>query len=103
LQNGGLLVDSGLLVPKPKDQELIAARTEVDVGSELVVEWRALTVIMLDKIAEGCRNKLGFTPEQFPLAKVLQGGTWAAGRKLAFEKRKDGGSPIPLLLTGTVF
>lgn len=102
-RNGGIFVDAGVLIPKPKDQELIAARTEVDVGSELVVEWRALTVMLLDKVAEGMRTKLGFTPEEFPLAKVLQGGTWAAGRKLAFEKRKDGSSPIPIRLDGTVF
>ena len=36
----------------------------------------------------------GFTAEEFPLARVLEGGTWAAGRIIAREKRADGGPAI---------
>lgn len=99
-RNGGLFVDMGVLVPK-KD-ELIPGRT-FDIGSELVVEWRALTLALLDVTADGVRAKLGMTPDQLPLAKVLQGGTWAAGREIAREKRPDGSPPIPLRSDGTVF
>jgi hypothetical protein len=102
-RNGGLYVDAGVLMPKAKDAELIAARTEFDIGTELVVEWRALTVVLLDKTAEAVRAKLGFTPAQCPLAKVLQGGTWTAGRELAKARRPDASSPIPLRSDGTVF
>jgi hypothetical protein len=38
-----------------------------------------------------------------PLAKVLQGGTWSAGRRIARERRKDGGPPIQVVNDGTVF
>ena len=65
-RNGGLFVDAGVLVPKARDAELIAARVEFDVGTELVVEWRALTVILLDRTAEALRERLGLSAEQMP-------------------------------------
>jgi hypothetical protein len=34
---------------------------------------------------------------------VLEGGTWAAGRKLAREKRPDASPPIAVASDGTVF
>ena len=49
------------------------------VDDELVVEWRALTVALLDEIAGAVRAELGVTATQLPLACVLEGGTWAAG------------------------
>jgi hypothetical protein len=68
-----------------------------------VVEWRALTVALLDRIAVEIRSKLGFRAEDFPLAKVLEGGTWATGRRLAREKRGDGSPPLSIVSDGTVF
>jgi hypothetical protein len=102
-RNGGLFVDVGVLTPKPRDAELIAVGAPYDVGTELVVEWRALTVVLLDMTADALRAKLGVTAAQLPLAKVLQGGTWAAGREAAKQKRADGSAPIPLRTDGTVF
>jgi hypothetical protein len=72
-------------------------------GDEFVVEWRALTVALLDKIGDAVRKSLGKTADELPLAKVLQGGTWAAGRKVAAKLRADGGSPVKLKSDGTVF
>ncbi|MGE0634502.1 MAG: DUF1688 family protein, partial [Pseudobdellovibrionaceae bacterium] len=40
---------------------------------------------------------------EFPLAKVLEGGTWWAGRFLAAEKRQGGPPPIQIKSDGTVF
>jgi hypothetical protein len=68
-----------------------------------VVEWRALTVALLDDVAALVRGRLGVAPEQFPLAKVLEGGTWAAGRRIARQKRVDGGPPLIVISDGTVF
>jgi len=34
---------------------------------------------------------------------VLEGGTWAAGRIIAREKRADGGPPFQISSDGTVF
>ena len=39
----------------------------------------------------------------FPLAKLLQGGTWAAGRALAGKLRADGSPPIRVISDGSVF
>ncbi|MBP2290648.1 URC4/urg3 family protein [Azospirillum rugosum] len=98
-RNGGLLVDTGVLVPK--DKRILEKPLEV--GDEAVVEWRALTVALLDRIADAVRDRLGVPAEDFPLAKVLQGGTWTAGRVIARRLRPDGGPPIRIRSDGTVF
>jgi hypothetical protein len=98
-RNGGLFLDAGVLALKdPAD----AARAH-PVDSTLVVEWRALTVALLDRIAGPIRETLGLAPEAFPLAKVLEGGTWATGRRLARERRGDGSPPLAVISDGTVF
>jgi hypothetical protein len=98
-RNGGLFVDAGVIKLRDPDQ---AARPNA-VDSALVVEWRALTVALLDRIAPLVRAQLGVTAEAFPLACVLEGGTWGAGRRLAREKRPDGSPPIAVVSDGTVF
>ena len=98
-RNGGLLVDSGVLRLR-NPEEAIHPNA---VGSALVVEWRALTVALLDQIAALIRERRGLTIDEFPLARVLEGGTWAAGRRLAREKRPDGSPPIAVASDGTVF
>jgi hypothetical protein len=98
-RNGGLFLDTGVIALKdPEDAKKAHA-----VDSILVVEWRALTVALLDRIADPIRAKLGFTAEDFPLAKALEGGTWATGRRLAKEKRGDGSPPLSVISDGTVF
>jgi hypothetical protein len=98
-RNGGLFVDAGVLGLKdPAD-----ANRGHAVDSPLVVGWRSLTVALLDKIAPMVRERLGVSAEAFPLARVLEGGTWAAGRRIAKDKRADGGPPIAVISDGTVF
>ena len=98
-RNGGLLLDLGVL--QARDRAFHTRRWTVD--AEPIVEWRALTVALLDRIAEPIRTKLGFAAEDFPLAKALEGGTWATGRRLAKEKRGDGSPPLTVISDGTVF
>lgn len=98
-RNGGLFVDAGLLVPR--NAKVPAARHPV--GSPLVVEWRALTVALLDRTATELRGRLGLDAVSLPLAKVLEGGTWQAGRQIAHEMRPDGRPPIEIESDGTVF
>ncbi len=98
-RNGGLLIDCGLLRPKAPD--LLARAHPVD--AEPVVEWRALTVALLDRLAERVRARLGLSAAELPLAKILQGGTWSAGRRIARERRPDGGPPLRIVSDGTVF
>jgi hypothetical protein len=98
-RNGGLFVDAGVLVFRNSND---AARDH-DVASSLVVEWRALTVALLDRLAEGLRQRLGMDAKSLPLARVLEGGTWASGRVLARERRPDGSPPVKVVSDGTVF
>lgn len=98
-RNGGLFVDLGLLVPK----HAAVTQQAHTPGSALVVEWRALTVVLLDLVGERVRQQLGQSAEELPLIKVLEGGTWAAGRRIAKQKRADGTPPIAIRSDGTVF
>jgi hypothetical protein len=98
-RNGGLLVDAGAL--RPKQRALL--ETTFAAGDEPIVEWRALTVALLDRIACHVRVHLGLDEARLPLVKVLEAGTWFAGRGLAAERRPGGGPPIAVTSDGTVF
>lgn len=98
-RNGGLLVDLGVIVPRYD----AITRDTFHVDDEVIVEWRALTVALLDWVADAVREKLQVTPDQLPLARILEGGTWQAGRLVAQERRPGGGSPIRVESDGTVF
>tara|TARA_R110002012_G_scaffold322025_2_gene553844 strand:- start:27503 stop:28762 length:1260 start_codon:yes stop_codon:yes gene_type:complete len=98
-RNGGLFMDLGVLTLKdPTD-----ADKPWPVSDPLVVGWRAMTVALLDRVAPLVRAELGVTAEQMPLASVLEGGTWATGRRVAAERREGGGPPLIILSDGTVF
>lgn len=98
-RNGGLFVDLDVLVPKHAG---VLQQTHA-VDSELIVEWRALTVALLDRVAPLVRKELGLDAAQLPLPAVLEGGTWAAGREIAQQRREGGGPPITVQSDGTVF
>ena len=98
-RNGGLFVDSDVLVPR----HAAVTREAHTPGSEIIVEWRALTIALLDRVALGLRTSLGLDAVRLPMARVLEGGTWAAGREIALEKRAGGGPPITIASDGTVF
>ena len=98
-RNGGLMIDSGLLsIKKPED-----LKKDWPPNSELIIEWRALTVLLLDLIGAEVQKALNKSPQEFPLAKVLEGGTWWAGRAIAQEKRAGGVPPLNITSDGTVF
>jgi hypothetical protein len=97
-RNGGLLLDSGLL--RLRDEE--AARQTWQVGDEIIVEWRALTVALMDEVTDAVRKQLDLDEQKLPLAKVLEGGSWAAGRALA-QQRRGGLPPLNVVTDGTVF
>lgn len=117
-RTGGLLLDLGFLVlknnkfgewhksakydddtPPSTPSERWTPRVTVD--SQTVIEWRALTVIALDKIAQRIREKLN-APD-LSTAQVLEAATWKAGREVAKELREGGGPPIEIVSDGTVF
>ena len=49
------------------------------------------------------RERLGKSAAEFPLACMLEGGSWAAGREIAFARRPDGSAPIRIVSDGTLF
>jgi hypothetical protein len=98
-RNGGLLIDSGLV--SLRDPQNLKKMWTPD--SELIIEWRALTVHLLDQFGAAVQKSFGKSAQDFPLAKVLEGGTWWAGRFLAQEKRPGGDPPIMIRSDGTVF
>jgi hypothetical protein len=98
-RNGGLCLDLGLL--DVKDTAILQERHLP--GSEVIVEWRALTVSLLDRIAAAIRQQLNLNATELPLVKVLQGGTWTAGRRIASQLRVGGVPPIQIESDGTVF
>lgn len=98
-RNGGLFVDMGVLSLKDSAEFEVAHPPH----SPLIVEWRALTLCLLDDLATHLRQSLNLEAETLPLVKILQGGTWTAGRQIAAEKRSGGAPPIHLASDGTVF
>jgi hypothetical protein len=98
-RNGGLVVDLGLI--EPKHPRVLGH--EHRPGDEIVVEWRALTIPIVLAIAENLRQYFAVDADRLPLAAVLEGGTWWAGRKIAAEKRPGGPPPIRVVSDGTVF
>ncbi|CAH13347.1 hypothetical protein lpp2195 [Legionella pneumophila str. Paris] len=98
-RNGGLLIDTELL--KVRNNKIL--EQPQDPGSEPIIEWRALTVALLDELALLIRQQLNMNAESLPLAKILQGGTWEAGRQIAQKKRINGTPPIEIIGDGTIF
>ena len=98
-RNGGLFIDFGVL--RPRTPSMVAARLPPD--HPAVVEWRGMTVALLDRLAPMLRDRLGRTARELPLARLLQGGTWDAGRRIARARRPDGSPPIVVQSDGTLF
>jgi len=98
-RNGGLFLDCAVIMPRQDD----LLTRPLDPFDEPVVEWRALTVALLDRLAAEVRAGLGKSAADFPLAMVLEGGSWAAGREIAAERRPDGSAPLAIVSDGTLF
>ncbi|KAF9984828.1 hypothetical protein BGZ65_012516 [Modicella reniformis] len=117
-RNGGLLIDLEFMTLKPKEEErglvnykhnaLKPGQPAVEVvptfepSDPVIIEWRAMTVATLDRIAVEVRKLLNLP--NLTLAQVLQGGTWNAGREIASVSRPNTkGPPIAILSDGTLF
>jgi hypothetical protein len=98
-RNGGLFVDTGVL----RLADTAAAGESHLVSDPLIVAWRSMTVALLDRLAPLVRDRLGVSAGDFPLARMLEGGTWVAGRRIASERREGGGPPFTIISDGTVF
>jgi len=92
-RNGGLLVDTGLLTLKPEDtkrgieffhqnaakegQQSIEVVPLFTPDDDVIVEWRALTVALLDELLVAVNSGLGLVDgHKLSLAQMLEAGTW---------------------------
>lgn len=112
-RNGGLFVDTGVITLKPEamSRGRVASGIEwpmFDATDDAIVEWRALTVTLLDVMLGLVNDKLakktGGKSSPLTLAQLLEAGTWKAGRELAAKYRPESkGSPILIRSDGTLF
>lgn len=119
-RNGGLFVDLGIITLKEKvyQEGLNLARATTTIkpeqeeemvpifkpDSQVIIEWRALTVALLDQLAILLRERLQVSKESLPLVKILEAGTWKAGREISKQLRpSSGGPPIAIVSDGTLF
>lgn len=110
-RNGGLFYDMQVLTLKPK--VLMAGRAKsggllpmFEPSDDAIVEWRAMTVALLDVLYEKVLSRIREKDKniQLSMAQVLESGTWKAGRELAAKLRpKTKSSPILIISDGTVF
>jgi len=110
-RNGGLFVDMGVLTLKPgplaeglKKSGENLPKFETD--SDVIVEWRAMTVSLLDALYKMVLARLSADgePVNLSMAQLLEAGTWKSGRELAAKHRPStNSSPILIASDGTLF
>lgn len=110
-RNGGLFYDLGVLSLK-EEYLNIGLTNSKKYGYDpsiptftpddgVIVEWRCLTIGLLDILLPLVNDKLG---SNLQLSQLIEAGTWKAGREIAAELRsKTSGPPINLHSDGTVF
>lgn len=110
-RNGGLFCDMGVLTLKAKVLKSGRAASYGSLplflpGDDVIVEWRAMTVALLDILYEKVLAKIREKDKSIYLsmAQVLEAGTWKAGRETAARLR-PATKPSPILTDsdGTVF
>lgn len=107
-RNGGLFVDLSVLVLKKESLErgLKASGGELplfDAGDDVIVEWRAMTLVLIDKLYTGVQARMG-DGVHLSMAQLLEAGSWKSGREMAAKHRpQTKSSPILIKSDGTVF
>ncbi|GAA5844045.1 hypothetical protein JCM9279_003712 [Rhodotorula babjevae] len=115
-RNGGLLIDFDLLVPNipamltsfslpvpssPSSYPTLLELPPFDASHSAMVEMRAVTICMLDRIRSGINARLGV---ELSLPQVLESSTWKGGREIAKKLRPEtAGPPFRYVATGDVF
>lgn len=98
-RNGGLFIDTNVITIKQPN--LLTEPQTPD--SEAIIEWRALTICLLDELWQQALKITHKTSEEFPLVSFLEAGTWKAGRVCASKRNANGAPPIAIISDGTVF
>lgn len=106
-RNGGLFVDLGVLTLKKEalSRGLQASGGSLPMfkaGDDVVVEWRAMTLVLVDKLYGMVLERMDGV--HLTMAQLLEAGTWKSGREMAAKKRPESkSSPIIIESDGTVF
>lgn len=108
-RNGGLFVDMGVLSLKREAMERGLQNSGGSLpcfgaGNDEIVEWRAMTVALLDVLHQRILESGKFGDVRLSLPQMLEAGSWKAGRELAAQKRPETrSSPILNSGDGTLF
>jgi hypothetical protein len=108
-RNGGLFVDMGVLKLKPEvlSKGVEASGQTLPLFSstgDVIVEWRALTVALLDELHKLVNDNLAPQGVSLSLPQLLEAGSWKSGRELAAKYRPETrSSPILIDGDGTLF
>lgn len=108
-RNGGLFVDLGVLNLKEEALKIGLASSQKDLPSyeatsDVIVEWRAMTVALLDKLHELIGAHFASQGVKLSMPQMLEAGSWKAGRELAAKFRPETkSSPILIEGDGTLF
>ena len=108
-RNGGLFVDLGVL--KLKDEVLKQGLDNsgekvpsFDATSDIIVEWRAMTVALLDSLHGLISDHFAQQGVRLSMTQMLEAGAWKGGRELAAKYRPETrSSPIVIEGDGTLF
>lgn len=95
-RNGGLFSDLNVLTLKDSND----LGNSWALSSTFIVEWRALTVALLDMLKSRVAIALN---KDISMGALLQGGTWEAGRQLAKKLRESASGPYKMDSQGTIF
>lgn len=96
--HGALFLEAGVLLPRDR-ADLSKPHGPADA---FTVEWRALTVALVDRLADRVRALAGLDADGLPIACVMQGGTLPLARKIALEKPAATELPLGFAADGTV-
>lgn len=108
-RNGGLFVDMGVLKLKPEvlSQGVKASGQALPLFAstgDVIVEWRGLTVALLDELHKLVNGILAPQGVSLSLPQLLEAGSWKSGRELAAKYRPETrSSPILIDGDGTLF
>lgn len=108
-RNGGLFVDLGVLTLKDEDLATGKQRSkqqlpEFESSDDVIVEWRAMTVALLDELHSIVTQRFQQKGVCLTMPQMLEAGTWKSGRELAASLRPlTKSSPILVISDGTLY
>ncbi|RJE17203.1 Conserved fungal protein [Aspergillus sclerotialis] len=108
-RNGGIFIDLGVLELKDEALKVGMESSKQTIpsfgaSSDTIVEWRAMTVALLDELLEMVNKHFAHQNVRLSLPQMLEAGTWKGGRELAAKLRpQTKSSPILIEGDGTLF